>query len=354
MDVTDREKSDEIDRLCADEGFSDGQKECLRRFAARFIGDSRPPWLTEAEVAHLLYGTMSENGRANARRAIGRLRDRLVSHYGSDLEATLFVEIPRGHYRMEFSRSRPPKYGIRSGRRHKNSIVGRFWEGIIGTQKPAHTYIIFPTEQPAVRDDRRLYTGSGEVTSAYWLAQTLSAFDLDEEICPSHKFDNAQLRRDNRLFVFIGSSLANAALRKLRYSGAWRDKQRYVFIRIDESNRQKLKDDDQRTDWRGAIYDTRARKVHYYESNANYGTEYDYGLIAVSRIDTRCIVAMEGISTIATQVAAEHMLRADGVKEIMKAARLPDKGVIPSFELLFRSEVRSRDNYVEKTLLPYR
>jgi len=289
------------------------------------------------ELALMLGETM---GRIDVHRTamhVWRLRKLLDRMFTVDKFSGIRFTIPKddpGHYYVEVSLARSPDtlplYGGKFAPPTMNvaeppaeSHVVNLWASLIEcvkvrtpTGEDLEVLIAFSNEQPELGDQqnyRGLYSGSGEVVAAYVLGCMFTKMRVKSAIARSRSLINREAPASNTVRVYLGSSLANAALRGLLSLPCWQHRLRFRFESwLDPKGKM-----------HGAIVDTRpepgAREKYIYE----WHPEKDYALVSmlIDFDQNIALVILCGLSTLATEAATRFAMDDDGAANLIEELR---------------------------------
>lgn len=340
-------------------------KELLRKLyeATREGTLIHPPLLNYKQLAERL--NLAET---TTRVQIGRLRKALIEHYtftkkeDGDICLSVHRDATRGHsgYALRFEAFPGQFYGSA-----KLDPCTSFWvekivrkvrtEATESNVNAGNTAIVFSNEGDTLKakdaakpkrakgrrpprikkpEDSGLWTGSGEVVSAFALGKMFCKAEVNASLYRSTAFASARDKQQDQVIVFLGSSLSMKVLQDLRRGGALKDKQRFIFDWDREANGKS----------RGGIFNQYPAKdtPDSFFCEGTWQTPYhDYALIShFYDEELNCvIVAIGGISTLATEAAVRELTDNKGIQKIYRAIGQKSDLPLKEFEVVFKVEI---------------
>ena len=238
----------------------------------------------------------------------------------------------RGAYSLKFEGGpRPPTQYIPPVSAANLGSAAAFWKRMIAPINPERGLLVYSAEQPELgnsADDRGLYSGSGEVAAAFLIGMKTAHLNTVVDMRRSNYVSQDELDVGNSWLVFLGSSLANGALRDLREDARWADVQTFHFERTNEGG----------VICKGKL-SAKAEKLYGYTVSVERKREEDHALISYFRDaeSSQVLIAFGGISTVGTWAAAKFLCDDSCVQALQERLGLTLEEQVPPFEVLLNS-----------------
>lgn len=388
----DREaKLAEIEKLTASSVLHGSESLCnLLRFLTKQSLDHPAATVKEYQIATEVFGRAADFDPrldSTVRVQTGRLRSKLAEYYAGDgIEDRVVVEIPRGSYHLVFHFREPEpraamiepvtdpapppvpqprrRQWMTTGVVSAVAVIGalaldlalrpafppgasaessdalhalwlRFFDGpepplvvysnaaFVGRPETGLRYFNAATDTNSVILDH--YTGVGEVMAIHELDRLFASLHRGMRLKRGRLLTWDDAKTSN--LIFIGSPSENLSLREMPGT------QDFVF--------KVAMDGPRRGDLSIVNVHPRAGEDSSYLSTPAVPIREDYAVVGLvpGLTSVQHVMVLAGLTTLATQAAAEYVCRTKRLEELLGALGAPSKGPFPPFEALLRVKV---------------
>lgn len=289
---------------------------------------------------------------SSTRSAISAARDHITAFYKKEgFRGNLRICLPldfngeprrKGRHGLRFVRLRQRKAPSVVERR-KLTPAESLWNALLGPVQSFRALLIYSVERPQISperyDENGLFSGSGEVAACFSIAGCLGIRRDRVDVRRTCDVTLAELRSASCL-ILLGSSIHEDKFQQLRDEMSDDDRwpgQAYFFgetsvpgERYPTGLIRKVRGEDQGKEF-----------IYHYKTLRDHETDYALVSYFRDRFNRRTLLALQGISTVATRAAAEFLCSTSGTKELQKQLSFGSDAGIPNFEVILEVTCRS-------------